>query len=205
MAKQLAFFINSSACVGCKACQVACKDKNDLEVGRLFRRVYEVSGGGWQKVGNAWVSDVFAYTVSFSCAHCQDPACMAACPTGATFKRADGVVMIDQDVCIGCRYCEWACPYGARQFNEKTGTMTKCQMCSDLVDKGERPACVDACPMRALDFGELSELQAKYGTLAHAFPLPGAEITNPSIVVKPHKDMVRATEATARVSNLEEV
>ncbi|MCW5853594.1 MAG: dimethylsulfoxide reductase subunit B [Anaerolineae bacterium] len=205
MSKQLAFYVDSSICTGCKACQIACKDKNNLDVGQLFRRVYEVNGGGWVERNGFMEPNVFAYTLSVSCMHCQDPLCMEVCPTGATFKRADGVVMVDQDVCIGCRYCEWACPYGARVYNETTKTATKCNFCQDLLAQGEPPACVGACPMRALDFGELSELQAKYGAETGVFPLPDGDLTQPSIVIKPHRDARLASSQTARIANPGEV
>ena len=205
MSKQLAFYVNSSACTACKACQIACKDKNNLEVGRLFRRVHEVIGGGWMQEGSAWVPSVFAYSMSLACMHCQDPLCLEACPTGATFKNEDGIVMIDQQKCIGCRYCEMACPYDARQFNQATGTMTKCNMCADLLAQGQKPACVDACPMRALDIGELGALQAKYGATTEVFPLPDAAMTHPSVVITPHPAAQLANPMTARLVNAEEV
>ncbi len=205
MSKQLAFHVDVSVCIGCKACQVACKDKNDLEVGRLFRQVREVAGGGWTQRGPFWEPNVFAYNVSTACMHCQNALCLEVCPTGATFKRADGVVMVDQDVCIGCRYCEWACPYGARVYNETTKTVTKCNMCADLLDQGEQPACVAACPMRALEVAELSELQAKYGALDQLFPLPDADITRPAVVFTAHKDAMLANKHNSYVNGQGEV
>ena len=181
------------------------RSKNNLEVGRLFRRVLEVSGGDWVQHGNTWENNAFAYMVSMGCNHCENPLCVDVCPTGASIKRSDGIVYIDQDKCIGCRYCEWACPYGARQFNVATGTMTKCDFCADQLAVGLPPACVGSCPMRALDFGDLNELQARYGTTAAVYPLPSPSLTQPSIVIKAHPDARRATVETARIVNLEEV
>ena len=114
---QYGFHMNSSACAGCKTCQVACKDKHDLDLGIRWRRVYEVSGGDWVQDGPAWLPNVFAYNLSISCNHCKNPVCVSVCPTQAMHKRKDGIVAIDQDKCIGCRYCEWACPYGAPQYD----------------------------------------------------------------------------------------
>ena len=188
MTKQYAFYLNSSACSGCKACQIACKDKNSLPVGTLYRRVFHYGGGSWVTENGFQIpNNVFVYSVSTACQHCQNPVCLQVCPAAAISKREDGVVLIDQDKCIGCRYCEWACPYGAPQFREDLGVMTKCDFCQDLLAKGENPACVDACTMRCLEFGELSELQAKHGNLNAIEPLPQANITNPSLVVTPHK------------------
>jgi anaerobic dimethyl sulfoxide reductase subunit B (iron-sulfur subunit) len=203
MAKQLAFHIDTSACGNCKACQIACKDKNNLPVGILWRRVFQYGGGSWSRNGWLWqASGVFSYGVSVSCMHCESPACVAACPTQAMTKRADGIVLVNQDQCIGCRYCEWACPYGAPQFDESKGVMTKCNFCEDLLAQGQNPACVDACPMRAIDFGELSELRAKYGNLSAIEPLPPAYLTAPSLVVTPHKNAQLSGQGTGRIMDL---
>lgn len=208
MAKQLAFYIDTSACTACKACQIACKDKNSLPVGLLWRRVYQYQGGNWMPHPNqpnikAPVS-MFAYSVSISCMHCQDPLCVTNCPTRAMHKRDDGVVLINADLCIGCRYCEWSCPYDAPQYNTELEVMTKCDFCQDLLAKGEPPACVAACPTRALNFGELEELQKQHGGVAAIEPLPVSTITNPSVVITPHKNAQPSGRGTGQVANLPE-
>ena len=170
-----AFTFDASACSGCKACQVACKDKNNLPVGVLWRRVYEVSGGDWYRVGagsprpefdaetrareprpynpnSVWENTVFAYNLSIACNHCVHPKCAGVCPTDAYIVRDDGIVYIDQSKCMGCGYCSWACPYAAPQYNPEVGHMTKCDLCYDNLDVGLPPSCVAACPMRVLDF-----------------------------------------------------
>ncbi len=205
MGKQLAFHFNASACADCKACQIACQDKNNLPASMLWRRVIQYEGGNWVRQGNTMhPSGVFSYSVSISCMHCQNPACVQVCPAGAATKREDGVVLIDQTKCIGCRYCEWACPYGAVHFNEAKGVMTKCTFCEDLLAQGQNPACVDACVMRAIEFGELDDLRAKYGDTNAIEPLPEASITNPSIVITPHKNAQASGTGTGKISNLPE-
>ncbi len=205
MAKQYAFHINSAQCGNCKACQIACKDKNNLPVGIRWRRVWQYGGGGWTKNGQVWQpSGVFNYSISVSCMHCENPACVNACPASAMYKRPDGVVLVNQDACIGCRYCEWACPYGAPQFNEAKGVMTKCTFCEDLLAQGQNPACVDACPMRAIEFGELSELRAKYGNAMDIEPMPPSWMTNPSVVIAPHRNAQVSGRGTGRILNLPE-
>lgn len=208
MTKQMGFYFNNSACVGCKACMAACKDKNDLPVGINWRRVHQYGGGNWTPSAEdrelSVPSNMFVYSLSIACNHCANPMCMQVCPAKAISKNADGIVTIDKDLCIGCRYCEWACPYGAPQFNEDKGYMTKCDFCSDLLDKGENPACVDACPMRAIDYGELEELRAKYGSENEIEPLPTADITHPSLVITPHKNAQPSGKGTGRILNLSE-
>lgn len=207
MAKQLGFYVDISRCTGCKACQIACKDKNDLPIGIRWRRVFQYEGGEWLmgEDGNWFPSNVYAYFVSSACAHCEDPICMQACPTTAIFKRDDGIVLIDEDKCIGCRYCEWACPYGAPQFNESAGVMTKCNMCYDLVDQGQNPACVEACPYRAIEFGPLDELEQKHGDFRAPAPLPDPSITKPSAIYNPNRVTKTSKSADGKLMNLEEL
>lgn len=180
---QKGFYLDLTTCIGCKTCQIACNDKNNLEAGTLFRQVHEFEGGEFPK---PW-----AYTISLSCNHCAHPKCVENCPARTLTKRADGLVVQDRDKCIGCRLCTWSCPYGAPKYIEKLGKVDKCNGCADLVDKGQNPACVDACLMRALQFGELDELRQKYGNTADVKGLPDSQTTQPSLVLKQTKEAMK--------------
>ncbi len=206
MTKQIGFYFNSSVCTGCKACQISCKDKWDLPVGVTWRRVAEYTGGDWtENADKSYTHSVFTYYTSVACNHCENPACLASCPTQAIQKRDDGIVIIDQSLCIGCRYCEWACPYGAPQFDAEKGVMSKCNSCYDAVDAGGQPTCVTACPSRALEFGDLEELRAKHGD-ANAFaPLPDPSITGPSLVITPHENAAPVGSPLGKLANPEEI
>ena len=118
-----------------------------------------------------------AMTLHFprSCLHCEEPACVTVCPTGASYKRAeDGIVLVDEDKCIGCKLCSWACPYGAREYSPVEGVMKKCTLCIDRIynehlDEADRqPACVQACPTRARHFGDLGDPESKVSQLVAA-------------------------------------
>ncbi|MEH7110267.1 DMSO/selenate family reductase complex B subunit [Bacillus sp. JJ1764] len=187
---QLGFYINQSLCSGCKACTVACKDKNNLNVGINFRRVYAYEEGSFlQKPTSGIVQNVKAYYFSIACNHCSNPRCVPTCPVGAISKNKDnGVVTIDQDVCQGTQLCVKACPYGAPQYNKKVFRSNKCDFCLDLQEKGEDPVCVSTCPMGAIEFGPIDELRKKYGRVSQIKGMPSSKITNPNLVILPHKD-----------------
>ena len=205
MAKQLAFYFDASACSGCKTCQVACKDKHDSPMGIRWRRVYEVCGGEWKQQGKAWVPDLIAYHMSVACNHCENPVCASSCPNKAIVKREDGVVLIDHNRCMGCKYCEMSCPYGALHFDPDRKVMTKCTFCADYLEQGKPPSCVSACPMRVLDFGELEALERKHGTNKEVYPFPEAVYTGPAVVIKPHPTTKGKEKHKPLIANKEEV
>jgi anaerobic dimethyl sulfoxide reductase subunit B (iron-sulfur subunit) len=177
----LGFYFNMKRCTGCRACQVACQDRNNLPVGYALRKVSSYCQGTYP--------DAMGYHYSASCNHCEHPACVAACPSGACQKADDGTVFRDADVCIGCGMCVLSCPYGHPQLVREQGISFKCDSCKAFRDHGMNPVCVDACQMRAIDFGDLDELRAKYAgdeSLVNELPiLPSAETTNPSVLIKP--------------------
>ena len=202
---QLAFFINSDACSGCKTCQVACKDRHDLPAGLHWRRVYEVTAGAWQKRGDAWTNTVAAYHLSVACHHCADPVCGKQCSVDAIWKRPDGIVLIDQTRCVKCNKCRADCPYEAIRYEGATNAVSKCDFCVDDVEAGRPPACVAACPNRALDFGELDDLRRRFGSIDRIYPLEDPAASRPAVVFKPHRHAAAAAGREMEVANWEEL
>ena len=171
LARQLALVIDLNVCVGCHACVTSCKEWNTggaagplvdenaygaNPTGTFFNRVQSFEAGSFPDTD----------TIHFpkSCLHCEEPPCVPVCPTGASYKRKeDGIVLVDYDKCIGCKYCAWACPYGAREIDEARQVMTKCTLCVDriydesMTPNDRRPACVKACPTGARLFGDVKD------------------------------------------------
>lgn len=155
MTIQLGFYVDAERCVQCQACEVACKGANGVELGVKWRRVIDVWVGAYPELTNR--------NLSVSCQHCAEPACVEVCPAGAISKRAkDGIVVVDRDLCIGCRTCAQACVYRAPQFGAD-GTMQKCVLCHERLDAGGEPACVATCPGSALHFGDVGVLKRQPG------------------------------------------
>lgn len=191
--KKLGLVIDLDTCVGCHACAVACKEWNAGGIagpltdenpygkdpsGVWFNRVhsYEVAPTTACASSGSIAAQAAqpAMTLHFprSCLHCETPACVTVCPTGASYKRAeDGIVLVDEDKCIGCGLCAWACPYGAREFSAVEGVMKKCTLCIDriynqnLPEAEREPACVQACPTKARHFGDLGDPASKVSRL----------------------------------------
>jgi anaerobic dimethyl sulfoxide reductase subunit B (iron-sulfur subunit) len=202
---QYAFFIDSEACSGCKTCQVACKDKNDLRAGVHYRRVIEVTAGGWQRKGESWVSTVQAYNLSVACHHCNDPVCGKSCSTEAIWKRPDGIVLIDQSKCTKCFKCRADCPYDAIRYDAAANAVGKCDLCVDRLETGKLPVCVTACPNRALHVGDREELKSRHGNVDRVFPLADPMIAGPSLVIRPHRSVAAMKGLEPQVANWEEI
>ncbi len=167
-----AILVDTSKCIGCRGCQVACKQWHGLKAEPTkFVGSYEnppdLSAKTWRKVRfieTAGEDGRLRWRfISDACKHCTDASCLAVCPTGALFRRPWGAVDLNQEVCNGCRYCVSACPFGVVTFNEETGRVDKCLLCPDRVEAGLAPACVTTCPTDALTFGDRGQLldQAK--------------------------------------------
>lgn len=179
-----AFGIDTYRCIGCLRCVEACKAENDVALDAhhfrtwVERYVYlegeeraqvdshshpqNIAASGSEKeyrFDNRYKDEKVekAFFVPKICNQCANPPCVQVCPTGATYRTKDGVVLIDHEHCIGCQYCIQACPYGARYFNEKKGVSDKCFMCYHRITKGLLPACVEVCPTNARIFGDLND------------------------------------------------
>lgn len=200
---QYGFAIDLDNCAGCKACAMACKDRNDLDMGIKYRKVYDYAGGTWDmQSGICSPTNVFSYSISIACNHCTNPACVSKCPTGAMRKDSEtGIVTPDPAVCIGCKTCVEACPYGAPRMVGESPHSGKCDMCYDIVKDGGNPRCVDACIMRCLHFGKIDELRSQFEGTADAAPLPDSSETSPNLVIIAN----RHTGSGAIVSSPEEV
>ena len=170
---QYGFYFDSTRCTGCRTCEMACKDYKDLPETIAFRKVYDYEGGSWTDAGDGiYTTDTFAYHVSLACNHCAMPACMAKCPSGAIEKDGKtGLVHIDQEKCTGVGACVTSCPYNVPILDDAKKAQ-KCDGCADRVAEGLNPICVDSCPLRALEWGDIEELRAAHtGTVAGIAPM----------------------------------
>lgn len=167
------FFYNMNTCIGCGSCQIACKDCHDLLPGEFFRRA------GTRTVTTREGKRQVPF--SLSCNHCERPACVAVCPTGAMHKTEDGLVLHDDGPCIGCGRCYWACPYGEVSLSLAKGVAQKCDTCFARRAQGKAPACVAACPTASLRFGEIAEEEGDAPRLPF---LPDVKLTQPSLRMK---------------------
>nr|WP_282433025.1 4Fe-4S dicluster domain-containing protein [Desulfosporosinus youngiae] len=148
MMARYAMFIDPNKCTGCNACRIACQMQWGLSPILSFNRLEEREEGKYPKL--------MRMITPVQCQHCENPPCQTVCPTGATYKREDGIVLIDPKKCIGCKYCMVACPYNVRVINEH-GVPEKCRFCAEYVVNGESPACVSTCMNQVRIFGDLDD------------------------------------------------
>jgi len=194
--------IDRKQCLGCSACTLACKVEHGTPRGVFWHRVLQSEIGEYPSANRRYLA--------MPCMHCQNAPCVDVCPTGASYKRPDGIVVVDYDKCMGCKYCETACPYGARTFvkevkgyypefgltpyeqvmfqKHQAGVVEKCNLCLERVDKGEEPACVQTCPAYARHFGDLDDPNSEVSRLIaerHGYQLMPELGTNPSVYYLP--------------------
>ncbi|NNF96346.1 MAG: dimethyl sulfoxide reductase anchor subunit, partial [Halobacteria archaeon] len=187
--KQHGFYFNADNCIACHACEAACSEKNDNPAHIAFRSVGFIEGGTYPAYQRL--------NISMACNHCDNPVCLKGCPTRAYTKYAEyGAVLQDPDICFGCGYCTWVCPYNAPQLDPIEGQVSKCNMCVDRLEVGLKPACVSACLGKALDFGVIENIPEGRTQAKTEIPgFPRTDITHPNIRFQQtrtsQRDMVR--------------
>ncbi|MFX1277885.1 MAG: 4Fe-4S dicluster domain-containing protein [Promethearchaeota archaeon] len=182
--KQVGFYFDQTRCTGCYTCSVACKDWYNIDAGpENWMRVIAIEKGKFP--------DLTLSYLALACNHCGDPPCIKACPVNAIIKRTDdGIVVVDQDRCLGKAECGSkclkVCPWDAPQFSsDENSKMRKCNLCIERLEQGKQTICVDACPMYALDVDSIENLQKKYGHVHTAEGYKYHEKFRPSLIFKP--------------------
>ena len=188
--KQHGFYFTADNCIACHACESACSEKNDLPGYLAFRSVGYIEGGSFPAYQRM--------NISMACNHCDDPVCLKGCPTRAYTKFAEyGAVLQDPDICFGCGYCTWVCPYNAPQLDIKAGHVSKCNMCVDRLEVGLKPACVAACLGGALDFGVVETKPDNRDQILNQLPgFPTPEITQPNIRFQQTRSLPKSMKRT---------
>lgn len=173
--RKYGIIIDTSKCIDCKACMIACKVENHVPEGywrNWIRPYWDMAGGGKTEFQPG------------QCMQCDGPSCVAACPVDATYKQADGLVVIDPKKCIGCGNCVTACPYGARYRNPNLHIVDKCDFCRDRLSRGEEPACVVTCPTKSRIFGDLNDPESEVSRIVETEKL--VRVIAPHINTRPN-------------------
>ncbi|MDR0501266.1 MAG: 4Fe-4S dicluster domain-containing protein [Coriobacteriales bacterium] len=203
-AQRLGMVVDTKRCVGCHTCAVTCKIENNIGDGVFWNRTMTVGGDSIDSASGTY-PNLSKHYITLACQHCENPACTRVCPVGATYKREeDGVVLQDYDKCIGCRMCIAACPYtGVRNFNweepqhsigydvgdadapaHQKHTVEKCMMCAHRLARGEEPACILGCLAKARYFGDFNDPQSEVSKLISSRTYKQLQVedgTNPSV------------------------
>jgi len=221
--KKLGLVIDLDICVGCHACAVSCKEWN---AGGYHGALTDTNPYGADPSG-VWFNRIHNFEVGTgpnarmvnfpkSCLHCEDAPCVTVCPTGASYKRSeDGIVLVDEDMCIGCKLCSWACPYGAREFDAFDGVMKKCTLCVDRIyneniEEALRvPACVATCPVSARHFGDFADPNSAVSKMTAArggydlMPEQACKPTNKYLPPRPRRDGSTSKDAPMVLAKIE--
>jgi len=223
--KKLGLAIDLDTCVGCHACVISCKEWN---TGSYGAPLSDKDAYGANPVGT-FLNRVHSFeakqagcnsqTVHFpkSCLHCDDAPCVTVCPTGASYKRSeDGIVLVNEDKCMGCGLCAWACPYGARELDAMAGVMKKCTLCVDRIynenipEEDRVPSCVRTCPAGARHFGDFADPESNVSKLVaerggmDLMPEMGTSPVNKYLPPRPKAD-VNGTQSPALEAQAEEI
>jgi Fe-S-cluster-containing dehydrogenase component len=156
MSKEYTLAVDTRDCIGCSTCEIACKQEHNLPVGPRWIKVYSDNTREIE-------SKLQLRSIVTHCMHCAKPACKDSCPVDAISKRDDGIVLFDEEICIGCKDCIEACPLGIVQFDGTKDVAQKCDLCVDRLDRELAPACVISCPSRCIHFGDIKEVMEKVG------------------------------------------
>lgn len=174
-----AIAVDTTKCIGCHACQVACQNQNNLQPKEEFNRIAEREGGVFPSYSKEFIP--------LQCNHCTSAPCQRVCPTAATYTSEEGVVLVDPKLCVGCKYCVEACPYKMRMMDHHRGIVIKCRLCIEMVREGGEPACVTTCPTQVRIFGDMDDPDseiARFVAKNRATPLRPDLNTGPNIYYK---------------------
>lgn len=164
--------VDLNRCIGCFSCEVACKQENEIQLGEYWNKVIvEGPTGTFPNIEKYWLPT--------HCQQCEDAPCVNVCPTGASYRDENGVVLVNKEKCIGCKYCMLACPYGVRSWNKREAVVEKCTLCQHRTSAGQQPACVAGCCSEARFYGDLDDPSSDAAkALAAADPADIHELPN---------------------------
>ncbi len=173
--KRYAMLIDLRKCIGCHSCSVACKAENEVPLGVFRSWVKVIQKGTYPHVTRSFMPIL--------CNNCEEPICVTNCPVRASYKRDDGIVMVDPHRCIGCRYCMASCPYDVRHVNPLRKIVQKCNFCAHRVDAGLEPACVETCLGGARVFGDLNDPKSRISQL---IATNAVQVLKPEMATRPN-------------------
>ncbi len=179
--------IDLRRCIGCHTCAVACKSENAVPLGVFRSWVKQIEKGKYPVVTRSFLPSL--------CNNCENPICVRNCPTQATYQREDGVVMVDPHRCIACKYCIASCPYDVRYLNPLKNIVQKCYWCQHRIDVGLEPACVNACPTRAMVFGDMNDPESE---ISHMLATNAVQVLKPEKDTLPQVHYIAGDEAAMR-------